>query len=374
MENQFLCDIYSNNYEQYIKQSILFSKKVNIMYPVIEYDRTIDREWQNDKIGSLKKYAGFDNVNLIPLKGRSDRTVDFNGTPELFKKICSMLNLSPIERECFLRYRNAEFKYLVLNGDRPTRQFCGYMHDCFNVAIEYIDMLRLFCTEYSRYQGNVLSNNDFLYSLLSSERIKTENIKSFSTMSLQEIFDINRNVFTGEYCDECRKNTYHPITFMNQIDVHEKAIEILIPDYSSLEVEDLYEIRLEAKSEIEQLAEYIDGISVVAHDEEELDCLIKRKINPAVEELKSKVKSMHWTTVQNCLKLRNVAAVPILITLLPDLPGYIPIGLSALLIAADIGIEMRKEYLHIEQDPLYFTIKLNKLARKQKEDKRNHWD
>lgn len=54
----------------------------------------------------------------------------------------------------------------------------------------------------------------------------------------------------------------------------------------------------------------------------------------------------------------------ITITLLPNLPGHIAIELSALLMGADIAIEMKREHLQPKHDPLYFTLKLNKVAKK----------
>ena len=64
-----------------------------------------------------------------------------------------------------------------------------------------------------------------------------------------------------------------------------------------------------------------------------------------------------------------VASVPILVQVMPDLPAYVPIGLSAAFTALDVGIEIRKEQLELKQNPLYFTIKLKKVVKKQKNKK-----
>lgn len=156
---------------------------------------------------------------------------------------------------------------------------------------------------------------------------------------------------------------------VNPISVKEKAIEILIPDYSELEVDDLYEVQLKASSEIEQLSAYVNEISLVANDEDDLDRLLRRKINPVIFELQSKVKSMRLTCLKNALSIKDIASVPILVQLMPDLPAYVPIGLSAAFTALDVGIEIRKEQLELKQNPLYFTIKLKKVVKKQKNKK-----
>lgn len=366
MENQYLCDWFRDDYEQYLRQAILFNTKVNVLYPDIDYPRDVDKELMATKISSLERYAGFSNVNIIPLKGSSNRFVDFENSPTLFDTVCRELHLTEVEQKCFLEYRDQEFDYLAFNRWAPWRDFCPYMCQLFNIAIAYTDMTKIFCEAYSTYHGNVLSNSSFLHNLLSSNVIHTESIKEFHEMNCSEIFNSRRRIFSGKYCDYCRTESKYSPDSINPINVKERAIEILIPDYSELEIDDLYEIQTKANSEIEQLATYIDEISIVAYNKDELDRLLKRKIAPAVSELKSKVAGIRLTSLQKALSIRDVAAIPILIELLPDLPGYVPIALSAAFIAADAGIEMRKEYLQLKQDPMYFTIKINKLATKKR--------
>lgn len=364
MENNYLCDIYRDDFEQYLKQSILFSKKVNAVYPVIDYPREIDRQWLSKRIKTLNKYADFDNLSLTPVEGKSDRHFNYLDNPGLFEIICKELNLSDTEKACFIEYGHQELLYHSFFDTRPTRLFCSYMYECYNIAIEYTDMHRMFCREFSNHQGNVTSNSDFLYCLLSSDKVRPGGTGSSLETSYEIHPEYDAELFLKKYCEQCEKEKRTQNRLMSPINVNEKVVEILLPDYSALEAEDLYEIRVKANSEIEQLSEYIDGISVVAHDEEELDRLVRRKINPAIDELKAKVKGLHWSALQQALSIRDIAAVPLLITLLPDLPGYIPVGLSALLMGIDISIEIKKEHLELEQDPLYFTFKLNKLAKK----------
>lgn len=366
MDNLFLCDFYREDYEQYLRQAILFSSKVNVMYPDINYPRDVDKEEKAKRISVLEQYAGFKNVNIIPMKGETNRFVDFEKNPLLFETICNELSLTEVEKRCFLEYRDQEFDYLAFNGWAPWREFCSYMHEIFNIAIAYTDMTKLFCETYSNFQGNVLSNSRFLHSMLSSKMTQTERVKTFSEMSREEILNPNRRCFSGKHCDKCRNELKPFMESFSSISVKNKAIEILIPNYSELEVEDLYEIQLKASSEIEQLSAYINEISIVANNGEDLDSMLKRKINPSISELQSKVEGIRLTGLKKTLSIKDVATIPLLIQLLPDLPAYVPIALSAAFVALDAGIEIRKEYLELKQNPLYFTIKLKKLAKQQK--------
>lgn len=366
MESQYLCDLFRDDYEQYLRQAILFNTKVTVLYPDIDYPRDIDKELMTAKISSLDKYKGFNNISVIPVKGESNRYVDFEHNPSLFNIVCKELHLTDTERKCFLEYRDQEFDYLAFNSWAPWRNFCSYMHNTFNIAIAYTDMAKIFCNSYSAYQSHILSNSTFLHSLLSSNDGNIERVKEFSDMSYSEIFDSCRRSFSGKYCDRCKTESKHSPDSISPINIKERAIEILIPDYSGLEIDDLYEIQTKAHSEIEQLATYIDEISIVANHKDELDRLLKRKITPSVSELKSKVTGMCLTSVQKALSIKDIAAIPILIELMPELPGYVPFALSAAFIAADVGIEMRKEYLQLKENPMFFTMKLNKLAKQKK--------
>lgn len=366
MESQYLCDLFRDDYEQYLRQSILFNSKITVLYPNINYPRDVDKERMSIRISALDKYKEFDNISIIPINGDSNRHVDFEHNPALFDAVCRELHLTDTERKCFLEYRDQEFDYLAFNGWAPWRDFCPYMRSVFNIAIAYTDMTKLFCSAYSTYQGNIISNSSVLHNLLSSYSFEIEKVKEFSGMDHSEIFGSCRRIFSGKYCDRCKTEIKYAPDSISPIEVQERAIEILIPDYSELEAEDLYEIQIKANSEIEQLAAYIDEISVVANQKDELDRLLRRKINPSVSELRAKVAGMRLTSLQKALSVKDIAAIPILIELLPDLPGYIPVALSAAFIAADIGIELKKEHLQLKQDPLYFTLKLNKLAKKKR--------
>lgn len=321
----------------------------------------------DQKVSLLNQYSGFDNVSIVPMCGKTNRFFDFENNPFLLEMITKELSLTEVEKECFLEYRNQEFDYLAFHGWPPRKDFCSFMSNVFNIAIAYTDMVKLFCEAYSKHQGNVLSNSNFLYNLLSCEGVRSECVKNFSELTKAENFDIKRKKFSGKYCSYCKSESKGFLELTNSINIKKKAIEIFLPDYSKLEIDDLYEIQQKAKTEIEQLAFYIDEISKVANSEEELERLVKSRIKPSVLELKAKVKGLRLISLQKALEIRNIAEIPVLCYLLPDLPGYVPIALSAAFVAADVGIEMRKEHINLKQHPMYFTIKLNKLAQRKRE-------
>lgn len=212
----------------------------------------------------------------------------------------------------------------------------------------------------SNYQGNVLSNSSFLHNLLASNAVQEDKVDKGHSE-----FNFVRKSFSGKYCEQCKREFSSYTNSITSVNVKEKLIEILIPDYSELEIDDLYEISLKANSEIQQLADYIDQISTKANNEDELNRLINKEINTSISELHSKVSEMHLTSIQKILGLRNIVKIPILIDIMPNMPAYVPYALSAAFIAADASIEIKKEHLKLQQEPLFFTIKLNKLIKKQ---------
>lgn len=355
METQYLCDIYRNDYEIYLKQAILFNKKINVMYPAINYPRPIDQRNLKTIVSKLNQYKGFSNVSIIPMEGQSNRFFDFNSYPQLFDTVCKYLSLSKIEKECLLDRSNAEFAYLAFM-DRVDGRFCDYIRGVLNIAIEYADMCRLFCESYSTHIGNITSNSDLLYELLDSDVLQE---KSNDNLEFW-----NRS-FSGN-CGQCKAQKKAMVSKFNQIIVKEHAIRILLPDYSMLPVEEIYEIQAKAKDEIEQLSAYIDNISIVAHDADELDLLLKIYITPSVSELNAKVKGMKLTALQKALSVKDICTIPLLVTLMPDLPSFIPLALSAAFISADIALETYKEYFNLKKDPLYFTIRLRSEMKKRK--------
>ena len=364
MINQYLCSTFNSDYEEYLKQLLLFSDNVEVMYPLFHFPRPIDQEFVNQTIRTLSKYKGFDNVTLNAIEVDPERIIPFSKYPKFYKYICKRFELSSVEQQCLLQYENQEFAYECFMHDHPIHFYCGYMRKIYNIAMECYNFVKPICDTYS-LNGNLISNSGLLNDLLSSDIFYEEanNLQAQGLSNWYEVIDSREFVSTN--CENCKKASGKPFGDFSNLYAKQKAIEVILPDYSELEIDDIYEIRLKAKSEIEQLSAYLNELSAEISSEEQLNRIISQKIQPSINDFNNKVKCLNLTGLQKILSLRNIATVPLFITLLSNMPGYISVGLSTVFMATDIAIEMRKENLKIQSEPLYFSLKLNNTIKKQ---------
>lgn len=363
MNTIYLCDTNRNDYEQYLKQAILFRKEVDVVYPHIKYSRPVDIEWSEKQYKSIERYCGFEGVTIKPIFGEYNRLFDQRMNPVFFIFLCDELGLNEQTKHCFIAYAQQELAYEGFMDWPPFRSSCGYMHSVYNIFHEYLDELRLFYDVFEQYKGNITTNSSLLHRLLSLD-LDNESagapIPSFDLWAEYEDF----HGYTEKHCEECKKHKSTLQPDVSSAEVNSRVIEFLIPDYTFLEPDDLFELRNKAADEILALSDYIDQLSIVAADESEVEKQIRQKVKPAITDLTSKVKNLRLTVLKSALTAAEVSTVPVIVKLLPDIPAYIPLIGSAAILAGKAAVDIQKEKEKLKTDPLYFKIKLNRHARR----------
>lgn len=163
--------------------------------------------------------------------------------------------------------------------------------------------------------------------------------------------------------------TRMPNMLRNQIALD--CVTILLPHIRNVSMEDILELRYQANDELMELRNYIDvflrSLSVDAVLElsvDEIELLVKQKIEPSIRQLERKMKSIRLTAIQNAMKNPTVY-VPFVTSAFSNMPQQVGLLSSLSLIAADTFIEFRKNQMELENDALFFTIKLRNQLRSQ---------
>lgn len=160
------------------------------------------------------------------------------------------------------------------------------------------------------------------------------------------------------------KNSKISDSLYNQIALN--CLTIILPHIRNLSMEDILELRYQAKDELLELRNYIDTFmeslsadKILTLSNQEINSLIEQKIQPAINQFERKVKSIHLTALQNVMRNPTIY-VPLIASIFSDLPQQIGLLSSLSLIAADTIIEYCKNKNELKNDALYFTIKLRK--------------
>lgn len=148
-----------------------------------------------------------------------------------------------------------------------------------------------------------------------------------------------------------------------------EAAKILLPFVRNAPIEDILEIRHKANDELLELRNYID---TTLHDlsYEEINHLpyddiarqLKQKLTPSIKQFERKLTDLNIFTAREFIK--NMANPlyysPLLTTFLTNIPPSTSLGLSIGMISAYTYLQRKSKHLEIQNDPLYFTIKLPK--------------
>lgn len=352
MRLQFLCDYYEKNYESIIKQTLLFNEQLTIYYPSYS---DINLRRQNEKIGKLSDVGQFKGVKLEEIQCEEYRT-DVLGIEKtsFFELVTNQLDIPDIEKECLIVFFDAMFwRDWFMNNDK-FKKHCGYIYEIYKLLVHYMNFYDCFLDVWEYSRGNIMSNSSALMDLfLADSNVLQQDRKIFSkkyTNFEERCRQCKRLLRNGQQKDEWEINL-----------VRDTAINILFPDFSFLPMEEIYEIRLKAKDEIQQLDDYINHIKISDNDKDNIEEFLKQKINPAVKELECKIKNLKLTILQKTLNVRNITYMPLIVTLFPELPKGIALLISAGVISADALLEIIKEKNKIKQDELYFALKINKI-------------
>lgn len=169
------------------------------------------------------------------------------------------------------------------------------------------------------------------------------------------------DVLKSFYAEQRKKNKI-PIDLYNQIAMD--CMSMLLPYIKSASMEDILELRFQAKDELMELKNYIDtfisnlNVDVISQlTPKEIRMLTEEKIVPSIKQFERKMKSIQLTALQNAIR-NPVYYVPLITSVLSNLPQQIAFLSSLSLIALDSVIGYRKLKNDLKNDALYFTVKL----------------
>ena len=181
------------------------------------------------------------------------------------------------------------------------------------------------------------------YDLISKKKAKGETILANNLLNVA-LREINQN------CEEYKQN-----------ELKLEALEIGVPNYSALNVEDI--IRLHESKEFMKMRSFVDNIATGFSANEdglkEAKKYIKEDVNPQIAELKKSIDKLSFITRQNIyddlMNPLNIASL--CTTFIPNFPGFLAPAFSLGLLAArniDRYRHTKKDY---EDNDLYFAVK-----------------
>lgn len=160
---------------------------------------------------------------------------------------------------------------------------------------------------------------------------------------------------------EQRSNIKIKDPMYNQIALN--CMSILLPYVKEASIEDILELRFQAKDEIFELRNYIEAFmgelnaeTILELTPKEINTLIEQKITPAVNQFERKMKSIRITAFQNAVR-NPVYYVPLITSVFSNLPQHMMLLSSLSLIALDTVLEYQKNINNLKNDALYFTLK-----------------
>lgn len=182
----------------------------------------------------------------------------------------------------------------------------------------------------------------------------------------------NENILTA---NDFVLKVLNDIKFSNQKEMKKgriiaNTVELLFPDFSFLDIVDIYEIRLKAHDELLELNDYINKISDEYDSEDysasKIDSYIHNKVQPMVKDLERKIYGLKINMLQKAIRdARNpISYLPLLTSLFNNVDNYLALAVSAGMIGMDMLLEYRKLYYDVKSHPLFFTININKMIPK----------
>lgn len=188
----------------------------------------------------------------------------------------------------------------------------------------------------------------------------------------------NNNVATN--CNFLNKFMYH---YYNEIDINnsnffvhnyisQNCLKILLPNISSLSIEDILEIKIAAKDELFELKSYINEFStkslsfdINTTDFEDLAKTIQSKLNTSIDCFNRKCQNIKYNIAQKFItELKNpLSYSPLLLSLYRNIPTHIELLASSLLISSTVLLEYFKQSNDLKNDSLYFTYTISNFFR-----------
>lgn len=157
-------------------------------------------------------------------------------------------------------------------------------------------------------------------------------------------------------------------TYINNFIANE-CLKILLPNFSSLSIDDILELKNKANDELLELQSYIKDFSVNSlkydinsSDFNVLSQEIQFKLNQSVNLFKRKCQNMKYDIAQKIINdIKNpLSYSPLLLSLFQNIPAHIELLASLSLISSNALLEYFKKSNELKNNPLYFTYQLSK--------------
>ena len=148
------------------------------------------------------------------------------------------------------------------------------------------------------------------------------------------------------------------------------AMKILLPNISEASLEDILEVRWLAKDELIEMRAYIDSTLKELSNEEiykmnptDICRLVEQKITPSVNQFERKLQNIRLSSVQSFIKgIKNpLSYAPLITSFFAQVPAHITLSASLGLISFEPIIEYCKNKNDLKNDPLYFTVAINRM-------------
>ncbi len=146
-----------------------------------------------------------------------------------------------------------------------------------------------------------------------------------------------------------------------------EATKILLPFVQNASMDDILEIRYKANDELLELRNYVETTLKSLSNEvflpsssEKIGQMLYQKITPSINQFERKLEGLNVFTAQEFIK--NMANplyyAPMLTTFFTNVPAFASVGFSLGMISLETFLQRKSKKLEIQNDPLYFTVKM----------------
>lgn len=146
-----------------------------------------------------------------------------------------------------------------------------------------------------------------------------------------------------------------------------EATKILLPFVQGAPIDDILEIRYKANDELLQLRNYVETTLYDLKYEllekippNEIKKRVNQKIVPSIREFERKLVGINIFTAKEFVKnmANPLLYSPMLTTFFSDVPPAVSLGFSLGMISLETFLQWKYKKIEIENEPLYFTVKI----------------
>lgn len=346
-----------------LKYFLLYFDKVNIYLPYRIY---------NYKTSSFVNITNnmniFHQLNYLYKENLISFQNEINYNDDEFKNI-SIKTISRISKCCY-----GDLDSLLIAPKKVNTKISKYQNDFFNVI------------DSENYQ---IPNNEpisFYLNCITDSLTNCCDIKklfpnyyyfSMFHLFISALFNLYRNNNIATNCSFLNNFIYHYYhdnvhqnqkAFINNY-IAKECLKILLPNFSSLNIDDILELKNKTNDELLELQSYIKDFSISSlkydintSDFNVLSQEIQFKLNKSVNSFKRKCQNMKYDIAQKIIiDIKNpLSYSPLLLSVFQNIPAHIELLASLSLISSNALFEYLKKSNELRSDPLYFTYRISK--------------